>query len=113
MRDAPDVGDHAIVSMKFGSLNLSRGFHQRKTDYECCTQTFTGALSADCSAVELNQVTDDCQSEAESPVFPRRRPIGLTEPLKYMGQKIRFDPFAGITNRNHYMRFGTLQLDLY
>jgi hypothetical protein len=46
-------------------------------------------------------------------VLPCGRSIGLTEALKYVGQKIRLDAFTGITHRDHQMRFGTLQLHLY
>src|SRR6185369_9069137 len=98
---------------KFGSFDLSaRGSHQRKSDDEGGTQTFTRAFSADRSAVKLNQVTNDCQPEAEPAVLPGSRAIGLAEALKYMGQKITLDAFTGISHRDRYMSFVALQLDL-
>src|SRR5262245_4387559 len=89
------------------------GLHQRKTNYERCAQTFTWALGMDGSTMYFHQVTNDGKSQPKSSVGPGARSIGLTEAVKHSWQKVRLDPFTGITHRDHCMRTGAVRPDLH
>ena len=58
------------------------------------------ALSVYVPAVQLDQVTRDCQSQSEPSVASSRRAIGLPKPLEDKGQEISRDAGAGITDQN-------------
>ena len=72
----------------------------RQPDDERRAAAFTPALRADAAAVQLHQVADDAESEAETGLAARRR-IGLAEPFEDVRQEGRRDADAGIGDRQH------------
>ena len=55
-----------------------------------------GAAHLDLAAVQPHQIVDDRQAEAEPAVAPRRRAVGLPEPIEHVRQKRAVDADAGI-----------------
>ena len=57
-------------------------------------------LDAHRAAVQLDQVSDDCESEPEPPVLPRCAAETLAEPLEYVREKVGVDAGTRVANRD-------------
>jgi hypothetical protein len=77
-------------------IDVSVAGGNRQTDGErrAASHAFTGRVHG--SPVQLNELPNDGQPDAESGVTSRRRAIGLAEALEHVGQKVRTDAFACI-----------------
>src|SRR5262245_29662444 len=70
---------------------------------------FARALGLDRSAMQLDQVFDERQSEAESAVPSGARRVGLSETVKDIRQEIRADAFARVAHGDANVRVYALQ----
>ena len=89
------------------------GDHHGKLDDECCALSFSGAVGAHLSAMELDQMFDDGQSQAQTAVAPRGRCVGLSETFEKMGKKLGADSFAGIDDAYFHMAIHAAEADLH
>ena len=60
-----------------------------KANGERAALPFSGALGLDRAAVQLHEVFDDGQPQAQGPRGPRGRGIRLAEALEHMRQELR------------------------
>ncbi len=80
------------------SLHRSNGVHDWQRDHERGALTRAGALGADRAAVQLGQVLDDRQAQAQAAVRPGGRAVALTEPIECMGHEFGAHPDSRVRN---------------
>jgi hypothetical protein len=61
--------------------------------------SFTGRC--DGSPMQLDEVTDDRETEPKAPMPTRRRGILLTEPIEHVREEVRIDAVPRITDDHH------------
>jgi len=69
---------------------------ERQADGEDRPLPGAGARRLDRAAVQLDQMADDGEAEAEATVLPARRGVGLAEALEDVGEELRLDPHPGV-----------------
>src|SRR5258707_894048 len=76
----------------------------RERDRERRAATLALARDPHAAAVELDDVADDREAEAQSAVHARRRVVGLPEAFEDVRQELRFDALAGVRDGELDMR---------
>ena len=79
-----------------GAPSLAGG--QRNPHRERRAEPFAGALGADRSAVELHQVVDDREPQAQAAVPARGGGVGLAEGVEDVGHEMRRDPLPRVAD---------------
>ena len=85
----------------------------RKVHGERRAVSFAGASRHHGSAVQLDQVLDDRETEAEAAVLARGRMVGLPEAVESMRQELGFDADPGIGDADLEMRVHALEQHLH
>src|SRR5262249_7775199 len=67
-----------------------------QTDSKRCAVPFTTTFRAHCPPMNLNQMSDDGQTEAKAAMRAGGRAVGLPEALEYVRQEVLTDPLPGI-----------------
>jgi len=73
-------------------------FEQWKSDYDCRASIRALALRANRTAVYLDEVSRNSESETQSTMLSSSRAISLSEAFKDVGQELLVDSLAGIRN---------------
>src|SRR5439155_12031954 len=70
------------------------GVGKGKANHEPVTLAFAFALRGDGAALQLDQVQDDVEAEAQPTSGSRERAVGLPESIESVRQELRADPDA-------------------
>src|SRR6185295_11358654 len=73
-------------------------FEQRQSDCKTRSAIFSLTLRANRTAVYLDEVTRNGESESETSMLSSRRAVGLTEAFKHVRQELRADALPGVRN---------------
>src|SRR5690349_22387633 len=73
---------------------------------------FARTVSHHGAAMQLNEMSHDCEPESETAVSPRRRSVSLPETIEDVRQKVGLDPDARVVHCDLNMRINALQRDL-
>src|SRR5262249_22487122 len=100
------------VLMKPQSLGLRlRLLRQRQCNNERGAMPRSIACGAYGAAMEFDELAHQRQAQAQSRVAPSTRGVGLREPGKNVGQKIRRYPFTGVLHLDSYPGVFVTQVD--
>src|SRR5262249_12400145 len=98
-------------------LRRERRFDWRRGDWEIdsegCAAPIAGAVGRDLTAVQLDQVAHNRQSQSQTAVLSRGRAVGLTETGKDVREKIRTDALTGVAHGDLDLRLALSQLHLH
>src|SRR6185436_15635517 len=81
----------------------------REPDDERRAVVLTVALDDDRSAVQVHQVLDDGETEAEAAESPLAAGVFLAKPVEYVRQEFRRDARAGVADDDRGVAVGALQ----
>src|SRR5207244_12316858 len=85
---------------------------RRQLDGEGRAPTVAVAVDANRAAVQLDDVTDDRQTEPESAVGPGGRALRLPEPVEDVRQEGGLDPLTGVAHGDLDVRVDALEAEL-
>ena len=80
-----DCRRHAMLGLANGQVHRERR-----------SLSLAAAVGRHASAMQLDEMTPDRQTESEAAVLPRRAAVGLPEPFEDVRQKCRSDAVAGV-----------------
>src|SRR6478752_9999473 len=86
--------------------------HQRQFEAERRTLVETRARYVDRAAVHFGQLLSDRQAQAQATALPRGAAFCLTKALEDVGQELRGDADARVTDRELHVRVDTFQANL-
>src|SRR5581483_9498395 len=104
VRGSPGNGGAALVG-----LLVPR--HERKRDREGRALAGPGAFGLDGSAMRLDQVPHDRETQAETAKDARARAIRLREAIEHVRQEVRVDAHPRIADSENRPSIGPLQRD--
>ena len=96
-------GNHDLAAALDGGH--PRRLNERQRDHERRALPLARARDVDSSAVQLDDVPDDRQPEAESLMRARRPAVALPEPIEHVRQHRRLDPLTGVGHFDLELRF--------
>ena len=98
------VRSQAAGGMVSGSLSVSGGGSEKggdgKDDREGGALIFAGALRADRTSVQLDQLAHEGEPQSEPRLRSAARALGLAKALEDVGQELRWDATAGVAHRD-------------
>src|SRR5688500_9744066 len=92
---------------------MLRRNHQRQPHSELRTLVLTRAFRPRSSAMQLNEVSDDGESESQSAVIARCRPVCLPKTIEHVWHKVWVNADARISHDNLDMRIDPLETDMH
>src|SRR5688572_30130353 len=90
-----------------------RKSNQRYLHGERGTEFRSWTRSTHCPSVKIDQVPDNSQAEAQTPVRSRRRSVCLLEPLEHMWKEVGSDPDPAVFNADARHVGGAFEAHLY
>src|SRR6185369_12047819 len=100
-------------SALFGTCRVPALLRERKIYCENCARPESIALGTNRSAVQLDQMPGDSESQTETALLSGNRTLRLPEAIEHVWEKFRRDSITSIADCQSRCRFHTGQIDTH